>query len=244
VAGKIITFYSYKGGTGRSMALANVAFCLSSQPSENVSTESDAPPYKNRKVLMVDWDLEAPGLYRYFEKDFAERSRISLRRGFERPLQNAKGLVEFFELAEKIYRDRCPEGSLPESQAHTKEAAEIYAEVCRQIKFDDELLLQVGDNENLKLLKAGFEDELYPNRVRTFNWENFYERYGSFFVHFREHLTRDFDFVLIDSRTGLTDTGGICTRVMPEKLVAVFAPNVQNIEGVKKSCAKGHRAPA
>ena len=27
-SGKIITFYSYKGGTGRSMALANVAWTL------------------------------------------------------------------------------------------------------------------------------------------------------------------------------------------------------------------------
>jgi cellulose biosynthesis protein BcsQ len=28
--GKIVTFYSYKGGTGRTMALANVAWILAS----------------------------------------------------------------------------------------------------------------------------------------------------------------------------------------------------------------------
>src|SRR5204863_6021010 len=49
--GRIITFYSYKGGTGRSMALANVAWILAS---------------RGKRVLMVDWDLEAPGLHRYF----------------------------------------------------------------------------------------------------------------------------------------------------------------------------------
>src|SRR5205085_339379 len=49
--GKIITFYSYKGGTGRSMALANVAWILATN---------------GKKVLAIDWDLEAPGLYRYF----------------------------------------------------------------------------------------------------------------------------------------------------------------------------------
>ena len=48
--GQIITFYSYKGGTGRSMALANVAWILASN---------------GKRVLMVDWDLEAPGLHRY-----------------------------------------------------------------------------------------------------------------------------------------------------------------------------------
>src|ERR671929_1102141 len=49
--GEIITFYSYKGGTGRSMALANVAWILASN---------------GKRVLAMDWDLEAPGLHRYF----------------------------------------------------------------------------------------------------------------------------------------------------------------------------------
>ncbi len=48
---KIITFYSYKGGTGRSMTLANVAWILACA---------------GNKVLTIDWDLEAPGLHRYF----------------------------------------------------------------------------------------------------------------------------------------------------------------------------------
>src|SRR5687768_6487561 len=48
---KIITFYSYKGGTGRTMLLANVAWILASN---------------GYRVLTVDWDLEAPGLHRYF----------------------------------------------------------------------------------------------------------------------------------------------------------------------------------
>ena len=45
----IVTFYSYKGGVGRSMALANIAVLLAQ---------------RGMKVLMVDWDLEAPGLGR------------------------------------------------------------------------------------------------------------------------------------------------------------------------------------
>ena len=49
--GSIITFYSYKGGIGRSMSLANIAFELAK---------------RNKKILIVDWDLEAPGLEKYF----------------------------------------------------------------------------------------------------------------------------------------------------------------------------------
>ena len=55
--GPVITFYSYKGGTGRSMALANTA-CLLAR------TKSDPRP-----VLTIDWDLEAPGLHRFFRQD-------------------------------------------------------------------------------------------------------------------------------------------------------------------------------
>src|SRR5262245_12478339 len=57
--GQIITFYSYKGGTGRSMALANVACLLAQQQ-------------KADGVLMIDWDLEAPGLHRYFQNNVSE----------------------------------------------------------------------------------------------------------------------------------------------------------------------------
>jgi cellulose biosynthesis protein BcsQ len=49
--GRVITFYSYKGGTGRTMALANVAWLLAGN---------------GYRVLAIDWDLESPGLHRYF----------------------------------------------------------------------------------------------------------------------------------------------------------------------------------
>ena len=42
-----VTFYSYKGGVGRTMALANVAAMLAKE---------------GRRVLLIDFDLEAPGL--------------------------------------------------------------------------------------------------------------------------------------------------------------------------------------
>jgi MinD-like ATPase involved in chromosome partitioning or flagellar assembly len=43
----IVTFYSFKGGVGRALALVNAAVSLAQQ---------------GRRVLMVDFDLEAPGL--------------------------------------------------------------------------------------------------------------------------------------------------------------------------------------
>src|SRR5215211_6585166 len=63
--GKIITFYSYKGGTGRTMALANMAWILASN---------------GKRVLVVDWDLEAPGLHRFLHP-FLEDKTLSTSEG-------------------------------------------------------------------------------------------------------------------------------------------------------------------
>ena len=45
----LYAFYSYKGGVGRSMALANLGELFHEQ---------------GLRTLLVDWDLEAPGLAR------------------------------------------------------------------------------------------------------------------------------------------------------------------------------------
>src|SRR5580698_5889469 len=72
--GRIVTFYSYKGGTGRTMALANVAWILAAN---------------GHRVLVADWDLESPGLHRFLYP-FVERvvrdtqGIIDLIRDYER----------------------------------------------------------------------------------------------------------------------------------------------------------------
>src|SRR5262245_4584928 len=48
---KVVTFYSYKGGVGRTMALVNTAHVLART---------------GWRVLMVDFDLEAPGMTHFF----------------------------------------------------------------------------------------------------------------------------------------------------------------------------------
>ena len=54
---RIVTFYSYKGGTGRSMAVANFAWIVAAS---------------GKRVLTIDWDLEAPGLHRYYRPFLAD----------------------------------------------------------------------------------------------------------------------------------------------------------------------------
>jgi tetratricopeptide (TPR) repeat protein len=209
--GQIITFYSYKGGTGRSMVLANVAYILSMQ---NGSRTNGGKP-----VLAIDWDLEAPGLHRYFQSDLPS------------PAEQRPGLIDFFVSVEEFYRQRAPAGELGEDRAETEEATGLFRDALQKFPLDEHLF-RLSSIPGLSLMTAGKLDDGYVQRVRKFPWESFYLRYGSFLTHLRELLMKRFGHVLIDSRTGITDTSQICTRVMPEKMVAVFAPNQQNLEGV------------
>jgi cellulose biosynthesis protein BcsQ len=227
--GEIVTFYSYKGGTGRTMALANIGHILAWQ----------LPPA--RKVLMIDWDLEAPGLHKFFfEQLKINFSNLNFAL-YSSTLDQAPGLIDYLDKTKSFYEGRHPDTPLGITRAETNDARTAFIDALSLHPLADYTLtinpppgLTSGDTTSgLFLMKAGNQaSSHYTTLVRTFDWETFYERYGSFFTHFREYLAAEYDLVLIDSRTGLTDIGDICTRVMPEKLVGVFVPNEQNIEGL------------
>lgn len=194
--GQVITFYSYKGGTGRSMALANVA-CLLVRD--------------GHRVLMIDWDMEAPGLSKYF-------------RPYLPSSNHQRGLIDFMEMANE---------HLPAMEYDEEDEAAL-----RRVfeKIGDYLTPVEGIPEakgELFLLKSGDEHSPnYPAQISHFDWEKFFLKIRGFFFYFARHLAQTFDYVLIDSRTGHTDTGGICTMMMPEKLVLVFTPNRQSYDGI------------
>jgi hypothetical protein len=86
---------------------------------------------------------------------------------------------------------------------------------------------------SIAFVPAGRQDEDYPQRVNTFDWDNFYERLGGGkLLHAtRDELRRDYNYILIDSRTGVSDTSGICTVQMPDLLVICFTLNHQSVRG-------------
>src|ERR1700684_659780 len=47
----------------------------------------------------------------------------------------------------------------------------------------------------------------------------------------RADMKRNYDYVLIDSRTGLSDVADICTVELPDILVICFTLNDQSIDG-------------
>jgi cellulose biosynthesis protein BcsQ len=203
--GKVIAFYSFKGGTGRSMALANIG-CVLAQQSQ-----------LERPILLIDWDLEAPGLHRYFRAHL-----FNVFGGDEKLQDQFPGLIDLFlELQPRIAdgADLTPEQDLLK---------------VRQVldEFPLERYIIETDIPRLHLLKAGRFDRDYAANIGAFRWPELYRQSPHLLRGLADRLARDYSFVIIDSRTGLTDTSSICAMLMPEILVIVFTPNRQNLSGV------------
>ncbi len=99
------------------------------------------------------------------------------------------------------------------------------------------------------VMPAGRNDDNYSSRLSHIDWAALYEQHDGFVLfedlkaQWRQLLAPD--YVLIDSRTGHTDVGGICTRHLPDSVVILFFPNEQNLRGLKKVVQdiRGEAAP-
>jgi hypothetical protein len=74
----------------------------------------------------------------------------------------------------------------------------------------------------------------YAAAVQSFDWADFYASYDgeAYFDWMRDELETMADVVLIDSRTGVTEMGGVCTRHLADVVVSLCAPNRQNLQGL------------
>jgi tetratricopeptide (TPR) repeat protein len=190
----IITFYSYKGGVGRTQLLSNLAAYLCY--------------YENKKILLIDWDLEAPGIDYFFN---FEREKIS------------SGLIDLFIEYIKTVRNKKidNENELPSIFGRSQQY--IYNLVSTE-------------KGKIDLLPAGDYKNDYKEKVSSFDWFDFYNTLkGKYFI---EKLKKDineadYDYVFIDSRTGTNDYSAICNVQMPDLNIFVIAPTKQNFEGSK-----------
>jgi cellulose biosynthesis protein BcsQ len=178
---QVITFYSYKGGVGRTMALANAAVLLAQW---------------GYKTLVIDWDLEAPGLENFFRK-YINIEEIVKKKGLI-DILNSDPPDKYF------WKDLLITISLPEGK------------------------------EPLHMLTAGDRSKDYFNKVRNFDIDIFYEKKdgGNFIENLRNEWKEAYDFVLVDSRTGITDIGGICTIQLPDVMVLLFTATEMGFNGI------------
>jgi tetratricopeptide (TPR) repeat protein len=217
MSGRIVTFYSWKGGVGRTVALANIGVQLAR---------------RGKRVLLVDWDLEAPGLDRYFHsEESAQYPSMVIR-----PPGNATGLLG--ALADASSSDR------------RKLIPEDWKSRCMEILLPALPAPHAGLSPTsphpLHVLGSGLGSSDFVKGLQNFSWVNFFaeHRGGDWLESLRNQWRESYDFVLIDSRTGLTDSGGVCTVQMPDTLVLVFTANAQSLRDGLDFINGVHRARA
>ena len=88
----------------------------------------------------------------------------------------------------------------------------------------------------LHLIPAGRQSASYASRVNTFKWQNFYtdQRGREYLDKARQELRETYEYILIDSRTGVSDTAGICTVHLPDTLAVFCTANTQSIDGAAR----------
>jgi cellulose biosynthesis protein BcsQ len=177
----VVTFYSFKGGVGRTMALINAAVNLMQ---------------RGRRVLIVDFDLEAPGIQTY------------------EPFTSGIGSLGVVDYVTKYIES----GTAPDVNKYIVEHS--------------------VNGGSIWLMPAGRDDGDYARRLHSIDWLTLYNEFDGYLMF--EDLKQqwksvlNFDYVLIDSRTGHTDVGGICTRQLPDANVLMFFPNDQNLSGLEE----------
>ncbi|HEX8605011.1 MAG TPA: tetratricopeptide repeat protein [Pseudoduganella sp.] len=194
--GEVVTFHSHKGGAGRTMALANLAVMLARRNNATVP------------VLMIDWDMESPGLHHYF-----------------RAAGDGPGVLELFEACRDLLLHRTRLGC-------ERDDAALAQAVLDAVGWE-QYVCRADHGRPLYLMRAGRQDASYPERLARLDWEALFDACPALFRVFAENLARRFRHVLIDSRAGRGSTSGICTTLLPTKLVLVFAPNRQSLEGIE-----------
>ena len=197
-----VTFYSFKGGVGRTLALLNVACILAGL---------------GRRVLMIDFDLEAPGLTLFQDKqreEGASRKQLGL----------VDAIGDFLD----------DPWSSPLGDAEPSGFFDDYVS-----SLDVPEGVQKKEKEGvLDLVPAGRLDDEYENHLYDLDFEKMFEEgVGRPFFERLKDLIEDsgrYDYILVDSRTGFSDEGSISTRFLGDYLMVLTGLNRQNVRGTAR----------
>jgi hypothetical protein len=160
------------------------------------------PQHGSVPVLMIDWDLASPGLHLLFGS------------GEERP-----GLLEFFEAC----RDQ-PAGMPADAEARAQH-------VLGAVDWRD-YIERVDTGRPLYLLRAGRIDAGYDQRADRLDWHALFRACPALLRQWRAQLAATFRHVFIDAPCGRSDAVSVCTSLLPDKLVGLFAPARRSLDGL------------
>jgi hypothetical protein len=221
---KVVVFYSYKGGVGRTMAMCNVAAYLAASVSrsgdQRVRTLKEVE--RTLPVLCADFDIEAPGVPSYL-----------------RPPQSAQPVRGLLGLILECFQDTLP----PEREAQV----ELIATRLRLMLRDraGEFTYVPEESQDIVVLPAGELSD--PERIQALELLSSIlkpaqrqlnpgeaRRAVPFFDAFYRVCRELYSYTLVDSRTGLAEIGFATTLVLADTLVLLFRPNITQLLAVQR----------
>jgi hypothetical protein len=198
--GEVTTFYAYDSAAVRSHALAHAGWLLAGRR------------HAKTPVLMIDWDLEGPGLHHYFS-----------------PAAARPGVLELFEACRD--RLRAP------GRGFGDDTEALAEHVLDSIDWDT-YIERVDDGRPLYLMRAGRFDDSYGERADRLDWDALFCACPALFRSFAARLKRRFAHVLIDCRSGRSAATSVCTALLADKMVGLFTPDARSLDGLQGVVAR------
>src|SRR2546421_10292662 len=160
------------------MAVANIAWILASN---------------NKRVLVVDWDLEAPGLQRYFRPFLIDKE-----------LTSSEGIVDL--ITEFILEAITP---LESNEVVSKN---WYLQLAQIEPYVISLDWDFPSGGKIDFIPAGRQGSDYAVRFSSINWQKFYDVLGggAFLEEVKKQTHAQYHYILIAGRTGVRDTSAVC----------------------------------
>lgn len=216
----IVTFYSYKGGMGRTTTMMGFALWLAA---------------KNKRVAIIDCDLEAPGYLNFFNLS----NQIQFVEG------NKNGFVEF--MADYGFMKSSTNISnysvTPIAPDNNQEIGKIYDNIfiVPGGNLNDGFIKEKAVEESESSFEAEFNNLAQRNRrdyiegLSRLNLSNPQAlKYGFIALIKKLKEEHEVDIVLIDSRTGFNDVYGSTAFDLANKVVAFFGFSKQTTPGLRQ----------
>jgi len=208
----IITFYSYKGGLGRTTTLAGFAI--------------HCAYHLGMKVLVIDCDLEAPGVPGFYDID-------------PDVLAKTGGIVEY--MLNKRFDEKTDPGDyvIRLDKKYSGDNGDIL--ILPAGNLSDDL-----ENKNYKVDDLEFEKEHRLSRydvhrthyleglarLNTSNPESMMQNFAGLIRDIKEHPDYSPDLILTDSKAGFSDIMGIFVLHISDIIVGFFREDSQSRPGL------------
>jgi MinD-like ATPase involved in chromosome partitioning or flagellar assembly len=185
---QVVTFYSFKGGVGRSTALGMVAILLAN---------------RNRRVVIIDFDLEAPGISILLQSDTViENGTVNY------------GVIDYLHQRHLTPNENIPAIEDCIHQIDLPVRGELF--LVHAGEYDENYVHRLAD------LDRRTWESFYKGATNPVE---------QMINDIKEQV--DPDVILIDARPGFNDTGAIALLDLADTGIICFTPTDQSFDGLR-----------